>query len=75
MLKEKFPGVRISHDVCSVESLPDVCISSMMVMLYSCEIYYDSVMVVVGVPYGVWGRILAWLCVGYRAVGGRVSLY
>lgn len=25
VLKEHFPGVRLSHDVCAVEALPDVC--------------------------------------------------
>ena len=38
MLKEHFPGVRLSHDVCAVEALPDVCSISSLYIFSGCAV-------------------------------------
>lgn len=51
VLKEKFPGVRLSHDVCSVEALPEVRLGGLGSVedQDACTLYlnrYDGVIVV-----------------------------
>lgn len=44
MLKEHFPGVRLSHDVCAVEALPDVCDPFFSNFIFSYEDFEDEYM-------------------------------